>query len=59
MVQGPLMVRPDVRNYSAETTNILCLQTNPPVVVISSAEAHLFHAVALPSFGAPDDVTVS
>ncbi|CAG0913246.1 unnamed protein product [Notodromas monacha] len=56
MVQCPISVRPDIRNYSVESTNILCLQSNPPILIIITAEGQLIHAVVLPAQGAPDIV---
>ncbi|XP_060594751.1 nucleoporin 88-like [Ruditapes philippinarum] len=48
-VQGPLLMKPPAEdNYGTDACSILCLQTTPTVVVITTCDGRLHHCVLLP-----------
>ncbi|XP_002731784.1 nucleoporin 88-like [Saccoglossus kowalevskii] len=55
-VQGPLSMYPPAEdNYGLDACNIICLHSNPPVLVIATSTGNLYHCIVLSKSDEDDD----
>ena len=58
-VEGPLLIRPASEdNYGVDACSIICLPTQPVVIVISTLNGNIFHAIVTDTESEDHDVSI-